>query len=164
MARVGAGLRLLASAALVGAVAGCAAVPAGGAPQKVTGGSGQPQAYAVPMPPPPPQPGETEENVVLGFLHASASFAANWAAARQYLANPLREAWTPGVVTVVAPPSSNSITAGVPPTATGQGGPTNYGKVTFTGQRLATLTGSGQYLYEPGSSIYSFTLVKINQS
>ncbi len=154
-------LAVLAAGALASAVAGCAAVPSGGAPQKVTGGSGQPLAYALPMPPPRPQEDWSVYDVVLGFLHASASFAGNWAAARQYLAQPLRYTWTPGAVTVVAPPSPGSFKPGKPQEATGPGGPTQTATVTFTGQRLATLTTSGQYLYEPGNPVYSFNLVKI---
>jgi hypothetical protein len=98
---------VLLAAVLAGALASCAAVPTGGGPQKVAGGSGQPQAYALPMPPPAPQAGWTEDDVVLGFLHASASFAANWAAARQYLANPLRQSWRPRADTVVVSASGN---------------------------------------------------------
>jgi Lipoprotein LpqB beta-propeller domain/Sporulation and spore germination len=151
-------LAVAVAAALAGAVTSCAAVPTGGAPQKVTGGSGQPQAYALPMPPPAPQADWSKDDVVLGFLHASASFAANWAAARTYLTPRLRARWKPGAVTVVAPPSPASFKA-FPHQESGPGGPTQA-VVTFSGQRLATLTTSGQYLYEPGNPVYSFTLVK----
>ncbi len=154
-------LGVLLAAMLAASVAGCATVPTGGTPQKVTGGGGQPQAYPVPMPPPAPRNTWTEDDVVLGFLHASASFAGNWAAARQYLAQPLRQSWTPkkGAVTVVA--SQGKLAVSVPQPATGPG-VTQIATVSFTGQRLATLTASGQYLYEPGNSVYSFSLVRIN--
>jgi hypothetical protein len=151
-------LAVLTAAALATAVAGCAAVPSGGAPQKVTGGSGQPLAYALPMPPPAPQADWSVDDVVLGFLHASASFAGNWAAARKYLTRRLQTTWKPGAVTVVAPPSPGNFQT-LAPQETGPGGPTQEG-VTFTGQRLATLTASGQYLYEPGNRVFSFALVK----
>ncbi|MGO8960840.1 MAG: LpqB family beta-propeller domain-containing protein [Streptosporangiaceae bacterium] len=153
-------LAVLLAFGLVASMAGCAAVPTGGTPQKVTGGSGQPQAYALPMPPPPPKVGWTEDDVVLGFLHASASFAANWAAARQYLANPLRQTWTPETVTVVG--SLGKPAVSYAPAAPVPGGPTEVANVSFTGQRLATLTASGQYLYEPGNSVYTFKLVRTN--
>ena len=154
-------LAVLAAAALASTVAGCAAVPSGGAPQRVTGGSGAPQAYALPMPPPPPQAGWTEDQVVLGFLHASASFADNWAAARQYLAPGLRKSWTPGAVTVVGSLGNPQVSPGRqrPPLP---GGLTQIANVSFTGQRLATLTASGQYLYEPGNPVYTFRLVRTN--
>ncbi len=155
-------LAVLLAAVLASALASCAAVPTGGGPQKVAGGSGQPQAYALPMPPPAPQAGWTEDDVVLGFLHASASFAANWAAARQYLANPLRQSWRPRAVTVVVPPSKSNFFVSSPRAATVQGLRTQIAKVTFTGQRLATLTASGQYLYQPDNPVYSFSLVRIN--
>ena len=145
-------LAVLAAAALASTLAACAAVPSGGAPQKVTGGSGQAQAYALPMPPPRPLGGWTAQDVVLGFLHASASFAGNWAAARQYLARPLQKEWTPGAVTVVAPPSPGSFALSTPQDATGQGGPTQVATVAFTGQRLATLTTS--------NPVYIFKLVQ----
>src|SRR5258708_34405107 len=88
-------LVVLVATALGGAIAGCAAVPTGGAPQKGTGGTAQPPADALPMPPPAPQSSWSEDDVGLGFLHASPTFAGNWAAARQYLALALLNAWTP---------------------------------------------------------------------
>src|SRR5271165_2866441 len=157
-------LAVLLAAALAGAVAGCAAVPTGGAPQKVTGGSGQPQAYALPMPPPAPQSSWSAGDVVLGFLHASASFAANWAGARQYLAKPLKQTWTPAASAVTVVGSLGNPVASYPLAATGQGGATQIAKVSVTGQRLATLTASGQYLYEPGKPVYTFKLVRINDT
>src|SRR5258708_22435752 len=154
-------LVVLVATALGGAIAGCAAVPTGGAPQKVTGGTAQPQAYALPMPPPAPQSSWSEDDVVLGFLHASASFADNWAAARQYLSRALRKSWTPGAVTVVGSLGNPQVT---PPRAHVLGGLTQsqIAEVSFTGQRLATLNPSGQYLYEPGNSVYKFRLVRTN--
>ncbi len=142
-------------------MAGCAAVPTGGAPLKVAGGSGQPQAYAVPMVPPAPQSGWSADDVVLGFLHASASFAGNWAAARQYLAPQSRQTWTPGAAAVTVVASEGPLSVSYPQAATGPG-KTQVATVSFTGQRLATLTASGQYVYKPGKPVYTFSLAHVN--
>jgi hypothetical protein len=106
-----------------------------------------------PLPPPPPQPGWTDRQVVEGFLHASASFALDPRAAEKYLAPGVK--WRPGSVTVVssvhvdysAGPRLNV----TPPTET----------VEVSGERLASLSNSGQYTTEPGTtSTYTFTLTK----
>src|SRR5215469_4912489 len=89
---------------IAAAVAGCATAPSGGPPRLAPGGNSQAQAYVQPLPPPGPTNSSawTPQNVVLGFLHASASYAFDPAAARQYLEPELRRSWHPGPgVTVV---------------------------------------------------------------
>src|SRR5580704_10572984 len=81
---------------------GCAAVPVSGVAQPMPGTSGQPQQFVEPLPPPGPRVGESGQNVVTGFLHASASFAEDPAAVRAYLAPSVK--WHPaGTVTIVSP-------------------------------------------------------------
>ena len=156
--RLGVALAAITAAA---AAAGCATVPSGGAPQKVKGESSQVQAYVRPLPPPPPQSNWTEQEVVVGFLHASASYSVDPAAARAYLVRPLRKSWRPGAVTVVAPPTASDFTMPPPPQANPGHQAAALPQVRFTGQRIATLSDSGQYLYQPGSSPYTFTLKKV---
>jgi hypothetical protein len=152
-ARRGRVAAVLFAAALAVIATGCATVPAGGPPRPLTGQGGQPQAFVQPLPPPPPQPGWSAQQVVEGFLHASASFALDPRAAEKYLAPGVK--WRPGSVTVVS-----SVTLGpsvgprlnvTPPTES----------VQVSGERLASLSNSGQYTTEPGTtSTYTFTLAK----
>ncbi len=142
------------AAAAATVLAGCATVPSEDAPQQVTTGGSQVQAYALPLAPPGPKPRLAPRQVVLGFLHASASYAVDPGAARQFLAPALRKSWHPGPVTVVSsisPPTR----VPVPPHATPYAPAEN---VELTGQRLATLSATGQYQYSPATRLYQFSL------
>jgi hypothetical protein len=151
----------LAATAVVVVVSGCATVPSGGVPQEVSTGGNQVQAYVQPLPPPGPAAYHHPRDVVLGFLNASASYAFDPEAARQFLLPALRRTWHPGPVTVVSSVSLNP-TAPVHSQFDGSsaGGPLE--SVVLTGQRLATLSKTGQYQYSPGTSTYTFTLQKLN--
>jgi Lipoprotein LpqB beta-propeller domain/Sporulation and spore germination len=142
-------------------LAGCATVPGSGPVTRVVGGNGQAQAFVQPLPPARPQRGWTPHDVVDGFLAASAVFANNYQAARQYLTGTLRQNWTPTTVTIVGTIQSS---AQQPVThaqsAAGRAGLAD--NVNITGQRLATLTPSGQYTYQTGSRTYVFQLVQIS--
>lgn len=141
-------------------LAGCATVPANTAPKTVAAGGSHVQAYVQPLPPPAPTISWSPRDVVLGFLHASASYAFDPAAARQYLTPALRRTWQPGPVTIVSstgPSTSHKYPANLSNTA-----PQEQEIVTFTGQRLATLSQAGQYQYSPGNTKYEFTLEPIN--
>ena len=152
----------LAASAVVIVVAGCATVPSGGAPQQVNTGNNQVQAYVQPLPPPGPAAYRLPREVVLGFLHASASYAFDPDAARQFLLPTLRTTWHPGPVTVVSSVNLRPTTAEVHSQldASSAAGPSEA--VVLTGQRLATLSKTGQYQNSPGTSTYTFTLQKVN--
>lgn len=146
------------------AVAGCATAPSGGPPRQAPGGSNQVQAYVQQLPAPGPTSRWTETEVVLGFVHASASYAFDPAAAEQYLLPQVRKQWHPGqepVAVVGAPtPPELKIFPEIP-------GASQSPLVTvkFSGQHLATLSQTGQYQYAPGQSqnaSYSFTLARSN--
>ncbi len=142
------------------AVAGCATAPASGPPRQAPGGSNQVQAYAQELPAPGPTSRWTAKEVVLGFLHASASYAFDSAAAKQFLVPPLRTHWHPGQepVAVVGAPSVTSVLV-KPPPIIGQARAVD--KVEFTGQYLATLSQTGQYQYAPGGNVhYVFELIE----
>ena len=155
-----------AAVAVAATVAGCAAVPTSGAVQEFGGaeqiGANQQQTYPEPIPE-SPGPGWTPQQIVSGFLAASASFADGHAVARQYL-DPSQEGhWKPSwAVTVVS-----SMTTGTPVTLRKQfvsNEPGSYEKVTVNGSQVATLTDNGQLLASPGSHKTSatFTLIKIS--
>jgi hypothetical protein len=116
--------------------------------------------------PVPPKPGWTAVQVVEGFLAACASFANHHAVAREYLDPAKRRTWNPGwAVTVVgAPKVGPSVNL-----APHSGAPySQEQQVNVTGEKLATLTDTGQYRGNTGqhrgaagSSTYSFRLFKI---
>lgn len=142
--------RLLLLAVLAAAVSGCATVPTSGAARALPGNSGAPEAFVQPLPPPAPQSSWSPEAVVDGFLQASAS---SLAAARRYLA--------PGVNW--HPPGSVTVLNGNNPSVVQTPDPKlrfNAAQVTVSGQRLASLSETGQYLYRPGAASYNFTLAR----
>jgi hypothetical protein len=176
--RLRSGLAVTGVAGIVAIVAGCATLPSENAPREVLTGPNAVQAYVRPLPPPPPdshvyqKPGQT----VLGFLSASASYAYDPQAARQFLSPELRKTWHPGPVTVVssfptqiqpqAPTASLTCRGRESSCAqTGPGSPPALDEtVTFSAQHLATLSQTGQYEYSSGSgtSSYPFRLAKFN--
>lgn len=142
------------------ALAGCATAPSGGPPRQAPGGSKQVQAYVQQLPASGPTSRWQPKEVVVGFLHASASYAFDPAAAKQYLVPQLRKQWHPGQepVAVVGAPTSQQLQL-FPKI---QGSPT-LETVRFTGQELATLSQTGQYQYAPGQNVpYTFRLAQIN--
>jgi len=154
--------RLTVAMTAVGAaivITGCATAPSAGAPQRAYGRNNQVQAYTVPLPPPPPSSSWSAEDVVLAFLHASATYDLDPAAARQYLTPQAAKTWQPLSVTVVsAPQASEFKTLPHQPEVPLSGQPSQAETVTFTGDRLATLSESGQYQSSSGSAVYTFTL------
>lgn len=150
---------IVVAVAAAGVVAGCATVPSGNAPRQVLTGASAMQAYPRPLPPPGPGSGryQTPIQVVLGFLSASASYAFDPAAAKQFLSPALRRTWRPGPVTVVSSPGKEIQQRYI--SALGNSDPAlHYKSVRFTVQHLATLSQDGQYEYSPGTSTYKFTL------
>jgi hypothetical protein len=146
----------VAAAALL--AAGCAAVPSVGLPQKVTGARGPTQPYVQPVPP-QPQPGWSPQDVVQGFLAASASFANGHAAARKFLDPQLRHSWQPSWAVTVVGSKSKFEASRIGP-ANLEGESTEIVTVSLTGQQLATISNIGQYLDNPGSQVYRFKLAK----
>ena len=158
------GLRLsvtVALAAVAAALAGCATAPSGGPPRPAPAGNDQVQAYVQPLPPPGPTNKWLPQNVVLGFLHASASYAFDPAAARQYLMPELRRTWHPGRgVTVIGDIPAATPLSYNPKQSLGGGPPVQQKWVHLTGPQVATLSQSGQYQYAPGPVSAEFLLEK----
>jgi Lipoprotein LpqB beta-propeller domain/Sporulation and spore germination len=104
-----------------------------------------------------PQPGWTPEQVVSGFLLASASFAHDHATAREYLTPGASRLWRPGAqVTILAS------TPGVYQTTGRFSGQGNQATVEVSWQELATLDVSGQYTARGAARQQPFGLVKVN--
>ncbi len=151
----------LAAVSVVVAVAGCATAPSGGPPRPAPGEGNPVQAYVQQLPAPGPTSKWNPTDVVLGFLHASASYAFDPGAARQFLVPSLRKQWHPGREPVAVLGAPKGLTALpyspqllVPNRAALE-------KVTFTGQHLATLSQTGQYQYAPGQNVkYNFVLAR----
>ena len=134
---------LLAAAVLV--LAGCATLPTTSAVQQETVGSQKQGQNSPELIPAPPRPGLGPSATVLGFLFASASFADNYHIAREYLTSGL--AWHPTGGAMVV--SNAKVTLSVTPPPGNSAGTT--ATVLLTAQRLARLTGSGQYVPSPSS-------------
>src|SRR5690348_7705159 len=150
---------LLAAAMLASA---CSVIPAGNGPQ----------AASVPGPPAgggpccgllvrPPQVGWQAPEVVSNFLLASAIVAHNYQAAREYLTGDIAKTWHPGAgVTILASEPALSVPGGRG--ITGQAGKQS---VLVTGQELARLSSTGQYIPSPGGAqapTEEFTLRNVN--
>ena len=164
---------------VAGIVAGCATVPSTNAPRQVLTGGNDVQAYVRPLPPPPPSSRlyKSAYDTVLGFLSASATYAYDPAAARQFLSPAQRKTWRPGPVTVV-----NSLSQKPPPSASASdftcrtqaatceqfsdgksAAGVQHDQVTITAQHLATLSSGGQYEPSAGTAHYNFSLEKKNK-
>jgi len=169
-------LPVVVATVVAGIVAGCATVPSTNTPRQVLTGGNAVQAYVRPLPPPPPSSGQykSPSETVLGFLAASATYAYDPAAARQFLSPALRKTWRPGPVTVVsslgrpkgAPASGKSSLAcrALESTCAQFSGKPSAGvdrqSVDITAQHLATLSPGGQYEPNAGTSNYTFSLAK----
>ena len=158
-------LALTASVCLV-AAGGCATIPASGTvrslsqPQtQVTQGEDFPQLI-----PAPPGKNWSAQQIVSGFLAASASFAGHNAIAREYLTPRQARTWNPGwAVTVVSKPIFRPNP--LPLHITGQTA-NQMQEYLVSGQELATLTASGQELIPPPSAKqvigFPLKLIRIN--
>jgi Lipoprotein LpqB beta-propeller domain/Sporulation and spore germination len=146
--------RLVLLAILAAALSGCATVPTSSAARALPGNGEPPEAFVQPLP--PQAPGSlvnwSPQDVVEAFLQASAS---DVAVARRYLMPGVR--WhPPGSVTVVAGNFLEKLT--VYPRLSGS----NVAQVTVSGQQLASLSDTGQYIYQPGTARYTFKLGQYN--
>jgi hypothetical protein len=104
-----------------------------------------------------PQPGWNPEQVVSGFLLASASFAHDHATAREYLTPSASRLWQPGAqVTILASTPSVLQQTG---RLNGQG---NQATVMVSWQELATLDASGQYTARGGAARQYFELESVH--
>jgi hypothetical protein len=152
-------LAAIASAAAI-AAAGCATVPTSGQARQISEPrNGLAQGADFPqLIPFSPGSGWSPQQIVSGFLVASASFAGDHSVARQYLSPRQAQIWRPGsAVTVVSEPRVTHVVA--PRRVTGQ---STTARVVVSGQELATLNATGQYQIPPVSSRqFLFKLMRI---
>jgi hypothetical protein len=140
----------LAAAAAVLA-AGCATVPTVGQPRAVIGAAGQNPQFVQPIPP-VPQPGWKPQDIVLGFVAASASFADHYAAAQHFLSPAARATFRLGNWPVTVVQGSLKVKM----RSTGK----NTMEATLPAKQVATISDIGQEVYHPATRPYSFTLVQ----
>jgi Lipoprotein LpqB beta-propeller domain/Sporulation and spore germination len=157
------------AAAIALPASGCALVPASDNVHEVTisqGGSSQNQEYPQLLPRGPGK-GWTPDQIVNGFLRASASFANHFAVARAYLTKSEARSWHPGGAVTVMGALLQTPPNNVPKR---QPDEKSYPVTTVQvhGAQLATLTRSGQYVPSPASSasrkLYNFDLIKIGKN
>jgi len=158
---------LAAFAALLAALvaAGCVSVPTGGPVQSypVTQGTDAQNQNYVQIVPQPPGAGWSPQDIVQGFLTASASFGDNGQIAFQYLTPQEQKVWTRSWSAIVYKQGPNVEAPRYP-------SPKNKNEATvqITGQTQATLKGYGSYSVASASSASSssdvtptFELVKV---
>ena len=135
--------------ALLALLAGCISEPSGGpvisySMTQGPGGQSQPLPQIIAQ---PPAAGWTPEQIVRGFLAASASFAGGQRIAREYLTTKENRAWTPNWSAVVYSSGPNVQPATV--TGTGSG---RVATVTVGGSVQAFLSGTGGYVAPSASA------------
>jgi hypothetical protein len=142
--------------------AGCVSMPGSGAVKSYTitqGPGSQSQPFSQIYPNPPGNNWKPDQ-IVQGFLTASASFANAQQVAREYLTPEESRAWTPNWSAVVF--SNDPTVRSVPYLSAGQ---RNQATVTVTGTVQANLSGSGSYAVpsakaQEGQQPFTFKLVK----
>ena len=138
--------------ALLALLAGCISEPSGGpvisySMTQGPGGQSQPLPQIIAQ---PPAAGWRPEQIVRGFLAASASFAGGQRIAREYLTTKENRAWTPNWSAVVYSSGPNvglAACAGMPCT-----GSSRVATVTVDGSVQAFLSGTGGYVAPSASA------------
>lgn len=148
---------LLVAAVLALCVAGCANVPSGG---RVVSGKPVERAEQVDDPyvrliPVRPRPEWGPEQIVAGFLAASAGFDDDHKVAREYLAG--QTSWRPGLR-----PSVTVLSEREPPRLVKQAAP-GQATVKVTGEQLGTIASDGQYRAASEHIEVTFQLAKTAQ-
>jgi Lipoprotein LpqB beta-propeller domain/Sporulation and spore germination len=139
--RAAATLAALFSAALA---AGCVSMPTGGPVQSypVTQGTAAPNQPNVQFQPKEPRPGWAPDQVVQGFLAASASFGNNSQVALQYLTPSAQKTWSNPTLWAVIYKNGPDVAAPVYPAAAKTAKAAKTATVQVTGTIQATLRGS----------------------
>jgi len=120
--------------------AGCVSMASGGPvlSYAVTQGPGAQSQHYQQIYPQPPRNGWTPEEIVRGFLTASASFANHQQVAREYMTPRASRDWNPNWSAIVFSKGPNVTAAAYPAT-----GPRTSAQVEVTGTEQANLSGSG---------------------
>jgi len=146
--------RVAAAAVAALALAACATVPTSGPVREGGDLRLEREDVAVPFIATPPQPGARAEDVVRGFLRASADFRDDHLVARLHLTPRARQQWRTAAGTTVY----DRVEA--LPSAAGGGG----GTVTVNGSEVARIDAEGSYRRTPpGSEVSrSFTMARVD--
>jgi Lipoprotein LpqB beta-propeller domain/Sporulation and spore germination len=139
--------------------AGCATVPTVGAPQPVKSATGQAQPFVQPIPP-APAANWTPQDIVAGFLAASASLN-DPAAARRFLAASVSKTWHINSAVTVLSGQPQLQQSRLRPNDQA-GASTEIATVSMTGHQLATISQNGVYINNPGSPVYTFELAQVD--
>jgi hypothetical protein len=145
--------------------AGCVSMPSGGPvlSYTVTQGPGAQSQHYQQIYPQPPRNGWAPEEIVRGFLTASASFANHQQVAREYMTPEARRAWNPNWSAIVFGNGPNVTSVTYPDT-----GPQSSAQVEVSGTVQANLSGSGSYAVPsasaggPPDTPPTFDLVKVH--
>ena len=145
--------------------AGCVSMASGGPvlSYTVTQGPGAQSQHYQQIYPQPPRSGWTPEEIVRGFLTASASFANHQQVAREYMTPQASRTWNPNWSAIVFSKGPNVTAAAYPAT-----GPRTSAEVEVTGTEQAELSGSGSYAVPSASAAGppvippTFGLVKVH--
>lgn len=142
-----------------GAVAGCGTVPSAGDVRygrAVNQGGVGLDDTDIHVLPPAPAAGVSAEDVLRGFLRASANFDDDHAIARRYLTHEAADAWDADArITIYDPAVSGLRLTSVATAAT-----TSAQTVTLQAPRIATIAADGAYDVAPGAVAASFRLVR----
>ena len=145
-------------------LAGCARIPDSGHVRQVepvAATEGEDSVIEQPdvlLLPPEPVPGLRPQQVLRGFLLASAASDADHAVARQYLTPEAAARWDDGAEAVVHDPAQLRVTCEGDPTGTCQGADT----LVVTGQREAVLDRGGSYRPDPGPFEDRYGLARVD--
>src|SRR5262245_46691621 len=145
--------------------AGCVSMPSGGPvlSYTVTQGPGAQSQHYQQIYPQRPSNGWTPEEIVRGFLTASASFANHQQVAREYMTPQASRNWNPNWSAIVFSKGPNVTSVAYPAT-----GPRKSAEVEVTGTVQANLSGSGSYAVASASAAgplgvpQTFDLVKVH--
>jgi hypothetical protein len=144
--------------------AGCVSMASGGPvlSYTVTQGPGTQSQHYQQIYPQPPRSGWSPEEIVRGFLTASASFANHQQVAREYMTEKASRAWNPNWSAIVFSNGPNVTSVNYPAT-----GPRKSAQVEVTGTVQANLSGYGSYAVASASAAGptvvppTFDLVKV---
>lgn len=126
---------------LLAMLTACAGIPTSGPVQEGSALQLQPENEGVPFIAEPPTRGASPEDIVRGFLRASADFRGDHEVARLYLAPASRQRWNPGTLTTVYDRSSLTVDRN------------DEGAVVVRGTETARIDSEGIYRASAGDAV-----------
>jgi hypothetical protein len=135
-------------------LSGCASLPTSGPVRAGRDLQAEPDNVGVRVIGQPPLAGARPQDIVRGFLQASADFVNDHAVARLYLTPAARERWRPSTGTAVYDRSEGPFSVE----------PSSAGKVALTATEVATIDGQGHYRRTPAGTrlTRSFPMTRVD--